>query len=48
MWAPLFESLKKHGNALFGSGLPGLTQQAPEIIGERILLGELDIDHREP
>ena len=48
MRSALLQPLKEHGDAVFGSRLPGLAQQPPEIVGERVLLGELDIDHGQP
>ena len=45
--APLLQPLQEDGDALLWRGLPRLAQQAPKIERKRVLLGELDADHRQ-
>ena len=42
----LLQPLQKNGDTVFRTGLPGFTDQSPEIIRQRILFGEFHIDHR--
>jgi hypothetical protein len=45
--APLLQPLQEDGDALLWRGLPRLAQQAPKIERKRVLLGELNADHRQ-
>src|SRR6185369_12129667 len=44
--ATFLQTLEKYGHPLTWIWLPGLSQQTPKIVRKRILLGELDADHR--
>src|SRR3954469_13455497 len=47
MRAAFLQPLQKDGDALLWRGLPGLAQQAPKVVWNRVLLGQLDADHRQ-
>ena len=45
--APLLEALQENRHAFFRCRLPVVIDEAPQIVGQSILLAEIDVDHRQ-